>query len=197
MKPLFCAFVFSLIVFSPANAETTVNCGQPFEADLRSGAVLTLDLRSGDIDITGSDRARVHVSCSADEAEDVKRIQVSFHNSGPSAMLRVKDGPSKNVRIRIEVPRETHLAVTCPAGDVDISGVRGDKTVKLRAGDLKVSVGDPADYAEVQASVNVGDLDLTAFGQHKGGFFRRYSKKQSSGTYALRAHLWAGNVTFR
>ena len=55
-------------------------------------------------------------------------------------------------------PARTHLAVNCHGGRLEIEGIRGDKTVYLKAGDLKIDVGDPADYAEVEASVKAGDL---------------------------------------
>lgn len=197
MQALLSASTLMLVLVTAVLGETTATCDKPFEAKLRSGAVLTMDLRAGDIDIVGADSEAIRLSCSADDAGDLREIQVTFETSGPSAKLRVKGGPNRNVRFRIEIPSKTHLAVNGTAGDVDIRGIRGDKTVSLRAGDLKVSVGDPADYAEVEASVNAGDLDMAAFGEHKGGLFRRYHKKQTTGTYALRARLWAGNISFR
>jgi hypothetical protein len=195
MQALLSASTLMLVLVAAMPGETT--CDKPFEAKLRSGAVLTLDLRAGDIDIAGVESETIRVSCSADDSRDLQDIRVAFENSGPSAKLRIKGGPNKSVRLRIEVPTKTHLVLNGTAGDVDIRGIRGDKNVSLRAGDLKVSVGDPADYAEIEASVNAGDLDMAAFGEHKGGLFRRYHKKQSTGTYALRARLWAGNISFR
>ena len=197
MPALLSAVTLTLALATAVFAETTATCDKPFEGKLRSGAVLTLDLRAGDIDILGADSETVRVSCSADDSDDLRDIRVAFETSGPSAKLRVKNGPNRNVRIRIEVPAKTHLAMNGTAGDIDIRGIRGDKTVNLRAGDLKISVGDPADYSEIEASVNAGDLDMAAFGARKGGLFRRYHKKQTTGTYALRAHLWAGNISFR
>ena len=192
------ACLFMVAALTPAFAETEATCDKPFETNLRSGAVLTLDVRSGDIDIVGGESAVVRVSCSSlSHPEDLRSIRISFESSGPSGKLTVKDGPRNDVRIRIEVPARTHLAVNCPAGDVEITGIRGDKTVYLKAGDLKIDVGDPADYAEVEASVKAGDLHLSAFGTNKGGLFRSYSKRQSTGTYALKAHLWAGDITLR
>jgi hypothetical protein len=182
-------------LLTAAVAASAATCDQPFQANVRSGSVLTLDLRAGDIDVIGADTAVVRVSCEAPNREELREISVSFESSGPSSKLRVSGGPNDNVRIRIEVPRNTHLSVKGTAGNMRIRGIRGDKDVQLRAGDLSIAVGDPADYARVDASVNAGDLDASAFGVRKGGLFRSFHKSQKNGSYTLRARLWAGNVT--
>ena len=51
--------------------------------------------------------------------------------------------------------------------------VTGNKDIELHAGDLTIGVGDPTDYAHVQASVTTGDIDAKAFGESHGGLFRR------------------------
>ena len=197
MRTVLSASLLPMALFTSALADSSATCDKTFQASLRDGSVLTLDLRAGDIDIVGIDSAALRVSCTSPNLEDLRDIRITFANPGPSAKLRLQGGPTNNVRIRIEVPAKTHLVVNGTAGDVEIKGIRGDKTINLKAGDLKVAVGDPADYAEIEASVNAGDLDMSAFGEHKGGLFRRYHKKQTSGSYTLRARLWVGNITFR
>jgi hypothetical protein len=183
------------LLTSAAVCGPATTCDQPFQANVRSGSVLALDLRAGDIDIIGTDTLVVRVSCEAPNREELRDISVSFESSGPSSKLRVSGGPTNEVRIRIEVPRNTHLSVKGTAGNMRIDGIRGDKDVQLKAGDLSIAVGDPADYASVDASVNAGDLDASAFGVRKGGLFRSFHKSQKNGSYTLRARLWAGNVT--
>ena len=103
MPALRAAITLTLALTTAVFAEATATCDKPFEAKLRSGAVLALDLRAGDIDIVGVDSETVRLSCSADDSDDLRDIRVAFENSGPSAKLRVKNGPNRNVRIRIEV----------------------------------------------------------------------------------------------
>jgi hypothetical protein len=66
----------------------------------------------------------------------------------------------------------------------------------MKAGDITIIVGDPADYATIDASVNAGDLNAPAFGVRKGGLLRSMHKTQKDGSYTLRARLWAGNIAF-
>jgi hypothetical protein len=167
-------------------------CETPFEAPYRPGSDLTLELRSGDIDIRGTNSSVVRVECLAADARD---IRVRFDEK--AGKLTVDGGPSNNVRIRIEVPRETNLRLRCSAGDVDIADVRGHKDISLRAGDLKIDTGDPADYASVEAAVKAGDLRASAFGVHKGGLFRSFRHTTGGGKYRLKANLWAGEIVLR
>jgi Putative adhesin len=176
----------------------TATCEKPFEADFRSGGILKLDLRPGEIEIVGSEAPVVRVTCVTKErSEDVRLITVQFDTSGPNAKLEVHGGRNDGLRLRIEVPRRTHLSLNCAAGDVNITRVQGDKDVQMKAGELTIEVGDPADYAEVEASVKAGDLRLDAFATRKDGLLRTFRKSQKNGSYNLRARLWAGNVTLK
>lgn len=198
MQTLKVGLVLSLCLLTGAvRAESTGTCDKPFEASLPSGSTLALDLRAADIDIVGVDRTTVVVLCDARNIEDTRQIRVAFEPSGGSAKLRVSGGYNDHARIRIEVPRKTHLSVRCTAGRLDIRGIRGDKDVRLLAGDLRIDMGDPSEYAEIQTSVNAGDLHLNPFGTHKGGLLRSFHRTQKDGSYSLRAYLWAGNVTLR
>jgi Putative adhesin len=178
---------------SAAAAEHDSTCDKPFEAAYRSGGLLKLELRSGDIDIAGVDSESVRVTCETEDKDDARDIEIRFSKGE----LRVHGGPRDKVRIRVEVPRRSHLHVRCTAGDVDIDRVTGDKDVHLRAGDLTIHVGDPADYAQVDASVTAGDLKATAFGVHKGGLWRSFHQSRKEGSYNLRARLWAGDLKLR
>jgi hypothetical protein len=189
-------FLIGLLPFLAIDG-SAATCDQPFRADLRSGSVLALDLRAGDIEITGVDAPTLRVSCEAPSSSDLREIIVSLESSGPSTKLRVKGGPDDRVYIRIEIPRKTHLAVKGTAGNLRITGIRGDKDVELKAGDLSIMVGDAADYATIDASVKAGDLDAPAFGVRKGGLLRSFHQSQKDGSYTLRARLWAGNITLK
>ena len=176
----------------PAFAIDRATCERPFEAQLASGADLRLEVRPGDIEIVGADAEAVNVTCIVRNGEDAGQVKIEFDSSGKAGTLRIHDGPRNDVRFRIQVPKRTHLYVRCPAGDLTLSGIRGDKDVQLRAGDLTISVGDPADYASVEASVTAGDIHASAFGVEKGGLFRSFNRTQENGRYRLREALGGG-----
>jgi hypothetical protein len=169
----------------------------PFDVDFSSGQQIRLDFRSGEFRIVGSDANKISVRATGQNAEKARDMTVTFKHFGYHADLQIsrgalKDGPA----ITVEVPKVSSLFVRMPFGDLTVEGVSGDKDVELHAGDLKIAVGDAADYARVDASVNAGDLSAGPFGESKDGLFRSF-QKTGTGRYKLHAHLGAGNLNLR
>jgi len=69
------------------------------------------------------------------------------------------------------VPRKTNLRFHMGAGEVKVDGVVGDKDIDLYAGQISVSSPGGWTYKSVDASVDIGDVNASAFGVDKGGFF--------------------------
>ena len=104
------------------------------------------------------------------------------------------DGPkNQNLKFVIQVPKQSDLYVRLTAGDLRIAGIRGNKDVELRAGDLDIDVGSADDYKKVDASLWAGDLKASAFNIVKEGLFRSF-EWTGKGTYRLHAHLMAGDM---
>jgi len=156
-----------------------------------------MQIRSADIEVTGSDSPLVRVTCELKRDDEARNITIRFRTDGNSGNLRVRGGPNDDVRIRIEVPKNSSLFVRAPAGDLTVSGVTGDKDVEIHAGDLTISVGNPADYKHADASVWAGDLSASAFGVTKDGLFRSFDKDNASGKYRLHAHVGAGDLVLK
>lgn len=187
------AFVFVPTAFAIDQG----TCATSFQIPFSQGSELRLDLRAGDIDISGSNEAVVRVDCELDEPEKAKDIRITFDGGGSYGRLRIQGGPNREVRLRIQVPRQSNLIVRCTAGDLDVTGIRGNKDISLRAGDLTIHVGNPEEYALAEASVTAGDVNASAFGIHKGGLFRKFRRENPAGKYNLRASLWAGDIKLR
>jgi hypothetical protein len=189
--------VFVLLAI-PALAQSKVEVNDlshhPFEADFPSGEQLSLRIRSADVHIVGSDEHKVAVRVSGRDGRESTDITARFKRSGNSGELRVEGGPHNEVTITVKVPKSSNLYVRVFAGDVDVQGITGDKDIVLHAGDLKIGVGDPADYAHVQASVTTGDIDAPPFGESRSGLFRSF-EKSGNGKYKLVAHVGAGDLT--
>ena len=198
MKSALLHALLPVFLFVPgALAIDWANCAARFEVPFRQGSELRLHLRAGDIDISGTDKAVVSVDCELKHPERAKDISIAFEDYGTYGRLRIHGGPNADVRLRIRVPRESDLVVRCTAGDLDLTGVSGNKDVSLRAGDLTIDVGNPDDYVFAEASVTAGDVNASAFGVHKGGLFRKFRREKSTGKYRLRASLWAGDLKLR
>jgi hypothetical protein len=168
----------------------------PFLVDFPSGSQLSLHLRSGDFRIVGRDDNKVSVRVNAKDSEKAREVKVRFERIDNSAELNISGGPKNNIQITVEVPRATGLSVRMPAGQLEVSGIRGDKDVQLHAGELIVGVGDPADYSHVEASVSIGGIEAEPFGESHGGLFRAF-RKDGNGKYKHHAHVGAGNLTLR
>lgn len=175
-------------------AQNSGTCAAPVAFPAKAGMTITIESRSGEVDIVGSDQAGVRVSCTLNDSERSGEVRIRFEQTGDFAKLDVRGGPTNNVRIRIEVPKRTDLKLRVPAGELRVDQVSGDKDVDLNAGEIVISDVNAKEYRTVDATVDVGAVSASAFGVGKGGFFRSFSKDSPGGRYRLRAHLISGNV---
>jgi hypothetical protein len=94
------------------------------------------------------------------------------------------------------VPRNSTLFVRVAAGDVEVKDIAGDKDIKLHAGELRIAVGNPAEYAQVAGSVTWGEVNGGPFGESDGGLSCSFHKS-GTGKYKLVVDVGAGELTLR
>lgn len=195
---LFCLVVLAapLALAQSKKVEVSNLPDHPFQIDFPSGSQLTLHLRSGDVRLVGREENKISVRVTAKDPDKARGIKVRFERFDKSAELSVSGGPKNDVQITIEVPSSTGLFVRMPAGQLELSGITGDKDIQLHAGELIVGVGNPADYSHIDASVTTGGLEAAPFGESHGGLFRSF-QKEGHGKYKLHAHVGAGELTLR
>lgn len=189
--------LFTPLAFAQTNKLEVSNLSDhPFRVDYPSGSQLSIRVRSGDVRVVGSAENKVTVKVDAKDPDKAREVTVRFERLANSAELNISGGPKNDVRITVEVPKSTGLFVRMPFGQLEISDVTGDKDVQLHAGELIVHVGNPADYAHVDASVISGGLEAPPFHEDHGGLFRSF-QKSGNGKYKLHAHVGAGDLTLR
>ena len=164
----------------------------PVETNFASGGRIRMQLCSSGMEIIGREEGKLRVSYDSGRGKVKVRMQVS----GDRAELRVANCPNNSFNVRIEVPKSSALYVRMMAGQLDIEQVTGDKDIVLHFGQLNMDVGKPEDYAHVEASVNSGDLEGSAFGVSKGGLFRSFDRS-GPGRYRVYAHVGAGQIDLR
>lgn len=192
-----CAVFFVAIPgFAQGKIQVDDLAHHPFEADFPSGGQLDLHIRSAEIHIVGSDENRVGVRVGGKQGSKSTDMRARFKRSDNSCELRVTGGPRNELTITVQVPKNSNLFVRIFAGDVEVRGIKGNKDIELEAGDLTIGVGNPADYAHVEASVTTGEIDAKPFGESHGGLFRSF-EKSSGGKYKLFAHVGAGELTLQ
>jgi hypothetical protein len=112
----------------------------------------------------------------------------------------VTETPSGNFQATIEVPKTSDLIVRLSGGSLVLSGITGHKDIDSVAGNAEISIGDPNEYASMEAMVKAGDLNVGAFAGAKTedsfGLLHRASWS-GKGKYTLKANLGAGNLVLR
>jgi hypothetical protein len=185
-------------------SQPTIPCGQPLDAALHSGALLTIDSRPAGIEIVPTDAATeketIHVTCKPDSAEHDTDSSMRTHlqlSGTPSHTTLTITGvrlEHNGVQIRIEVPRKTNLELQMPAGQVTVEDVVGDKDIELKAGQITISSTHTWNYRKVDVSVGIGQVNAQVYGANKGGFFRDFHKQDAGGEYRLHAHVMTGQI---
>lgn len=193
MRATLCAvLIFSGALLAAQDATIEKIGKSPVETKFGSGGRIRMDLCSSGIDVIGKESGQLRVSYDPGRGDVKVRIRVS----GDRADLRVTDCPRNNFRVTIEVPKSSALYVRMFAGELNVKDVTGDKDVVLHFGQLSMDVGKPDSCARVDASVNSGDLEASAFNISKGGLFRSFDRS-GPGTYRVHAHVGAGQLELR
>ena len=128
------------------------------------------------------------------------RARVALTANSTRATIAVTETPSTNFQATIEVPKTSDLIVRLSGGNLVLSGIMGNKDIDSVAGNAEISIGDANEYASMEATVKVGDLNVGAFTGAKTedsfGLLHR-ANWSGKGRYKLRANLGAGNLVLR
>jgi len=192
MRSLFIVLALSTAVVVAQDSRIDELGKSPVEGKFVSGGRIRMELCSSGIQIVGTDEPALRVSYHPERDNVRVRMQVS----GDRAELRLTGCPNNNFHVRIEIPKTSALYVRMFAGQLDVEDVTGDKDVELSFGQLNLDVGKTEQYARVDASVNSGQINASAFDVEKGGLFRSFDQR-GPGTYRLHAHVGAGQVDLR
>ena len=192
MRTLLTLLLLTAAFVSAQDAKIDELGKSPVETKFVSGGRIRMDLCSSGIEIVGTDDSAVRVSYHPERDNVRVRLQIS----GDHADLRLSGCPHNNFQARIEIPKSSSLYVRMMAGQLDVRDVTGDKDVELSFGQLNVEVGKTEQYARVDASVNSGEINASAFTVDKGGLFRSFSQK-GPGKYRVHTHVGAGEVDLR
>ncbi|HEY2914791.1 MAG TPA: hypothetical protein VGK21_15605 [Candidatus Angelobacter sp.] len=188
MKTTILATMFLAVLAVAPITLRAQSSGSPAEKDFVSGGRIAMTLESGDYNIRASSDNRIHVRWN-----EASRTRVKLTTNGNSADLRVENTPHNNFHATIEVPALTDLRIRLTAGDLRVSGIKGDKDIAAHAGDMNISVGNSSDWGDVDASVTAGDINASPFQASRGGLFRSFHWR-GPGKFRLHVHLTAGDV---
>jgi hypothetical protein len=185
-----------LLSTSVCLAQPTTSCGQPLDAALHSGALLTIDSRPAGIEIVATDQETIHITCKSEDTDSATHTHLQLSGTPSHTKLTIT-GPHiehHGAQIRIEVPRKVNLDIQMPAGQVTVNDIVGDKHIALHAGQITISSTHKWNYKDVDVSVSIGQVSAPVYGADKGGFFRELHKQNPDGEYRLHAHVTTGQI---
>jgi len=192
MRTLFILLLLSTTIVLAQDANVDERGKSPVEAKFVPGGRIHMSLCPSGIEIVSADNSAVRISYHPERDSVYVRLQIS----GDRADLRLTGCPHNNFQARIEIPKSSDLYVRMFAGQLDVRDVSGNKDIELSFGQLNVDVGKTEQYARVDASVNSGEINASAFDIEKGGLFRSFSQS-GPGKYRVHAHVGAGEVDLR
>jgi hypothetical protein len=192
------AFMLAMICLAigPLRAAAGEPSANPTTIAFPAGGTIRMSLNVGTMEVVGVDEQRITVSWRSSRPEDERDVEVKLTRSGANAATLVVDGPGNRVHYRIEVPRQSNVAIRMQAGELDIHGLRGDVDADLLAGELDLRVAEPNRYRNVRASVTFGELTAKPWHFDTSGVGRSFATS-GSGEYELRARVLAGQLTLR
>ncbi len=161
------------------------------ELSLAPESMLTLELSSGDYRIEPGPADKLVIKSQTRSAAERAKVRFGL-NAGPQEASVKVDGP-RNFAATIQVPRNVSLNVRLNRGRLTMASIEGDKNIESNAGKLNIEVGPPEDYRSVEASVNVGQIDASAFHGSKSGALQSFSAS-GPGRYRLRVHVDSGQI---
>ena len=152
-----------------------------------AGGKISLDLDGGGYEVKAATDNHIRVAANSTTAT----VEVTINAS--QADVKIKNTPHSNFRAVIEVPAATDIKIHMSGGELKVEALTGNKDVESIAGNVRIDVGDPSQYASVDAAVKAGDLDASPFGGSKSGLLQEFTWS-GTGKYTVRAHLGAGNL---
>jgi len=191
MRMWFAAATAAMLVaaLSAQDARTSSSLERAFPANGR----VKMDLVAGDYHIVGGGENRVRLDWSVRDAEALAKVEARAEVRDRELSITTNGPSNKSLKFKIQVPTASDLYVRLTAGDLTVEGIRGNKDIELRAGDLRIDVGRADDYNKVDAALWAGDLNASAFQIYKEGLFRSFDWT-GKGPYRLHAHLLAGDL---
>jgi hypothetical protein len=180
---------------------------------LFSLGTFSMDVRTGDIQITGWDDPHVQI-----EAEKVvvagsrrkadlqyKRVQILLDGRDEIVHLRIVYPPRRfwrpfrgesklSVNFRIRMPYDANLLLKCVDGDVRVRGVVGQETLMVNYGDVEVDIPSVDRLRSVRAKTWLGNVQSDLHRENSAGFQQKVLFWNPSGTQDVRLKVHMGGI---
>lgn len=156
------------------------------------GGSIDVQIDKGDCEITHASSNVIRVTMRG----HVRSATADITVNGPRATVAVRQAPRNRFHCTVEIPTAEELTVSMGGGDLTVGNIATKTDVQSGAGDTDIYVGEPSEYASVDAAVGAGDLSAAPFGGGQSGISPKFNWA-GSGKRTLSAHLGAGDLRLR
>ena len=167
--------------------------GTPLTAEkpFAPGGRIEFQLDGGEYEVKPSADSRVRITTD----EHIGDASVDVTTEGTNARVETKNAPN-HFKATIDVPATADLVIHLKAGELVVGAIAGNKDIDSYAGEIRMTVGNPDDYASVDAKLKAGEIDASAFGGSKDGVMPHFTWS-GPGKRTIHADLGAGRLVLR
>jgi hypothetical protein len=210
----FCACL--ILLLSPATLTgNEYSKVQHYSVRMFSYGTLTMEARTGDIEVDGWDNPRLSI-----DAEKVVRTgserqaekfypRIHVHLQGRDHQIRLntvyptrrpwrpfRDESKLSVNYTIKMPYDANLRLKCVDGDVTVSGLTGAEFLHVNYGDVEIDVPNVYGVRLLQAHSWLGYVqsDLHGMPEDGAGFGKTVSFSQLGGSQVIIVRVGMGGV---
>ncbi len=178
-----------------------------------SFGTLTIDTRTGDIQVEGWDEPRLEIDAEkVVEAKDKERaqalydqVQVVLSGRDKQVLLRTlyptrrpwrpfRNESKLSVNFRIHMPFDANVTLKCVDGDVRVSGLVGQQELNVNYGDVEIDIPSIYRLRSVNARSILGYVQSDLHGEDSAGWGRKIMFWNSQGDQDIKVRVRMGGV---
>jgi hypothetical protein len=212
-RGLLVAFLCGLLFFAPSLSADEFSQLSHYSVRLFSFGTFTMDVRTGDIQITGWDDPHVQIEAEKvveagsrrKAASQYKRVRILLEGRDKEVHLRTLyparrpwrpfRGESKlSVNFRIHMPYDSNLILKCVDGDVRVRGVIGQESLMVNYGNVEIDVPSIHRLRSLGAKTWLGNVQSDLHGEDSTGFSQKVLFWNPTGTQDIRVKVHMGGI---
>ena len=163
--------------------------------DLPASAKVEIHVSAGDVRVLPGEKGKISADLQlhSDRESYIEDVKTTFDVEGSTGVLTVKQpGRHGGADITVKLPAGTDLVIRSSAGDIDVK-IPGSKDIRTSAGDVRVTVGTPKQYADIDISTHAGDIS-GATCEKPSGWIGSSLHCTGQGKDHIRVHTTAGDI---
>ncbi len=185
-----------------------------YSVRLFSFGTFSMNVRTGDIQITGWDDPHVQIEAEkvvvarsrSKAASQYGRVRIILEGSDKQVSLRTLYPPRRpwrpfrgesklSVNFRIHMPYDANLRIKCVDGDVRVRGVTGQEALMVNYGDVEIDIPSVERLRSVRAKTWLGNVQSDLRGENSSvGFRKKVLFWNPAGTQDIQLKVHMGGI---